>query len=128
MKKIAIMLSIAVFVISGCSGIRLVALQKKEEVNIPKTFYDRTITYRVDADAKKYMSDLESLLGQVRRLSAPYSDDLVLPIYRDTDFDRDRRITEAEARAYYNDCILRFEDSLGPVQFQYLTTLTAREN
>ena len=128
MKKLVIILSILAFVLGGCSGIRLVTVQKEEEINIPKTFYDRTITYRVDANAKRYMTDLESLLGQVRRLSAPYSDDLVLPIYRDTDIDRDRRITEAEARAYYNDCVLKFEDSLGPVQFQYLTTLTAREN
>jgi hypothetical protein len=127
MKKMAIMLSIAAFILSGCSGMRLVALQR-ESVNIPKTFYDRTITYRVDADAKKYMTDLENLLGRVRRLSAPYSDDLVLPIYRDTDIDRNRRITEAEAIAYYNDCILKFEDSLGPVQFQYMTTLTAMED
>lgn len=127
MKKLVIVLSISAFVLSACSGVRLVSY-RNEEVNIPKSFYDRTITYSVDADAKKYMNDLENLLGRVRRLSAPYSDDLVLPIYRDTDINRDRRITAPEARAYYNDCVLKFEDSLGPVQFQYLTTLTARED
>ena len=127
MKKLVIMLSILAFVLSGCSGIKLVSFEK-EELNIPKSFYDRTITYSVDTDAKKYMNDLENLLGRVRRLSAPYSDDLVLPIYRDTDINRDRHITAPEARAYYNDCVLKFEDSLGPGQFQYLTTLTARED
>lgn len=112
---------ITAIVLSGCSGFRFVALEK-EPVNIPKTFYERTITYQVDADAKQCMTNLENLLGQVKRLQPPYSDDLVLPIYRDTDIDRDRRITAAEANAYYNDCILRFEDSLGPVHFHNLTT------
>jgi hypothetical protein len=110
---------VVAIVVSGCTGVRFVGFQREDRIiNVPKTFYDRTITYEVDTDAKRYMSDLENLLGQVKQLKAPYSDDLVLPIYRDTDIDRNRRITAAEARAFYNDCVLRFEDSLGPVQFQ----------
>ena len=118
MKKLAIVLSVVVLAGSGCSGIRIVARQKNPISSIPKTFFERTITYDVDAEAKRYMSNLENLLGHVKQLQAPFPDDIVLPIYRDTDFDRDRHITALEAEAFYNDCVLRFEDSLGPVQFR----------
>ena len=119
MKKIAILMFVVAIVVSGCTGVRFVGFEREDKiVNIPKTFFDRTITYDVDTDAKRYMTDLESLMGQVKQLQPPFADDLVLPIYRDTDIDRDRRITSAEAMAFYNDCVLRFEDSLGPVHFQ----------
>lgn len=107
------------FVLSGCTGVRFVGFQREDKiVNVPKTFFDRTISYDVDTDAKRYMSNLESLLGQSKQLQPPYADDIILPIYRDTDIDRNRRITVAEAEAFYNDCVLRYEDSLGPVHFQ----------
>lgn len=119
MKKIAIFMFVVAIVVSGCTGVRFVGFERKDKiVDVPKTFFGRTITYKVDTDAKRYMSNLESLLGQVKQLQAPVADDIVLPIYRDTDIDRNRRITAAEAEAFYNDCVLRYEDSLGPVQFQ----------
>jgi hypothetical protein len=114
MKKMVMVLSVVAVVVSGCPGERIVAEQKRQ-INIPKTFFDRTITYKVDAEAKEYMSKLESLLGHIRQLDAPVSDDIVLPLYRDTDIDRDRHITFAEAKAFYDDYVLRFEDSLGPL-------------
>ncbi len=119
MKKIAIFMFVVAIVVSGCTGVRFVGFEREDQiVDVPKTFFDRTITYSVDTEAKRYMSNLENLLGRVKQLQAPFADDVVLPIYRDTDIDRNRRITAAEARAFYNDCVLRFEDSLGPVQFQ----------
>lgn len=118
MKKMAVVLSIVALAVIGCSGVRIVAIPNEEQVDIPKTFFDRTITYQVEAEAKKYMIDLESLLCQIKQLQAPLRDDVVLPLYRDSDIDRDRRITAAEAKAFYSYCILKFEDSLGPVQFQ----------
>jgi hypothetical protein len=119
MKKIAVFMFVVSIVLSGCTGVRFVGFQREDRIiNVPKTFFDRTITYNVDTDAKRYMSNLESLLGQSKHLQAPYADDLILPLYRDTDIDRNRRITVVEARAFYDDCVLRFEDSLGPVQFQ----------
>lgn len=125
MKKTStlVLMAAIVLVLSGCSGVRFVGFEPSP-VNIPKTFYERTITYRVDANAKQTMTNLENLLGQVKGLQPPYPDDLVLPIYRDTDIDRDRRITAPEATAYYNDCILRFEDSLGPVHYHTLKSST----
>ena len=119
MKKIAIFMFVVAILVSGCTGVRFVGFQREDKiVKVPKTFFDRTITYDVDTDAKRYMSNLESLLGQSKQLQAPYADDIILPIYRDTDIDRNRRITVAEAEAFYNDCVLRYEDSLGPVHFQ----------
>jgi hypothetical protein len=115
MKKLAIALSIVVIVESGCSGVRLV---DRRQIDIPKTFFERTITYDVDAQAKRYMTNLEGLLGHIKQLQAPLPDDAVLPLYRDADIDRNRQITALEAEAFYNDCVLRYEDSLGPVQFQ----------
>lgn len=127
MKKMAMVLSVVALVVGGCSVARIaaqqnsperIAAQQTRQINIPKTFFDRTITYKVDAEAKQYMSKLESLLGHIQQLDAPLSDDLVLPLYRDTDIDRDRHIVLAEAKAFYDDYVLRFEDSLGPVCYK----------
>jgi hypothetical protein len=115
MKRLAIGLSVVAFAASSCTGVRFVS---RRQIDIPKTFFERTITYDVDAQAKRYMSNLEGLLGHIKQMQAPLADDLVLPLYRDADIDRDRHITSLEAEAFYNDCVLRYEDSLGPVQFQ----------
>jgi uncharacterized protein YceK len=116
MRKMAVTLAIVFLVVSGCSTVRT-AVRSRRQLNVPKSFYDRTITYQVDADARRYMSNLENLFGYVKQQQAPFSEELMLSLYRDTDIDRNRHITALEAEAYYNDCVLRFEDSLGPVQF-----------
>lgn len=90
---------------------------KKVQTGITKTFYNRTVEYRVEPEAKEYLSKLENLVGQSYEIEPPVPDDLIVPIYRDADMDRDHFITVAEAQVYYQDYILKFEDSLGSVRF-----------
>jgi hypothetical protein len=118
MKKMGIVLLIVSFAAIGCSKEGRFVLTQSRQIDVPKTFFERAITYDVDTKAKRYMTNLESLLGQINKTQQPLPDDLILPLYRDADIDRDRRITFAEAVAFYNDCVLRFEDTLGPLKFQ----------
>lgn len=125
MKRVTITLLAVALVVGGCESEEAtpeetqetLETQEKSESWVPKTFFDRTITYTVDIEAKEYMFKLESLLRQNKQVETPLSDEVVLPIYRDTDIDRDRHITAAEAKAFYNDYVLRFEDSLGSVRY-----------
>ncbi len=100
--------------VGGCGSLKLRS-QQDNQVGVPKNFFDRTIVYTLDSEAKDYMMKLESLLGQIKQIQAPLSDELAVPLYRDTDVDRNHHITQVEAKAFYQDYVLKFEDSLGPV-------------
>jgi len=114
MRSIAIVLSTVALAVGGCGSLGLHS-QQENQVGVPKNFFERTIVYTVGSEAKDYMMKLESLLGQIQQIQAPLSDELVVPLYRDTDLDRNHHITDVEAKAFYQDYVLRFEDSLGPV-------------
>ncbi len=112
MRITAIALFVLALIGGGCeSGYK--SSRRRGDAGIPKTFFDRTISYSVDAGAKEYMSKLESLLIHSAEATAPMPDRLVLPLYRDADMDRDHRITASEAEVFYREYVLRFEDSLG---------------
>lgn len=115
MKKVAIVLLVGILV-AGCSMFKNLSSRQNARPDASRTFFDRTITYTVDYMAQEYMSKAESLLGQTRQEQAPLSDQVVLPLYRSTDIDRDHFITVVEAKAFYHDFVLKFEDSLGTVQ------------
>jgi hypothetical protein len=99
-------------VVTGCN-----MDQTPKPVGISKTFFGRTITYTVSPEANELMSRLESLVGQAQKQEPPIPDEIVLPLYRDADIDRDHVITKNEAEVFSKDYIIRFEDSLGQVTF-----------
>ena len=112
MRKWVIVLLAAAIAASGCEG---GATSGKQTV-IPKTFFDRTISYTVEPAAKEHMTRLETLLRKTKDTDEPLTDDELLPLYRDADLDRDHHIKAAEAEAYYREYILRFEDALGSIR------------
>jgi ABC-type transporter Mla subunit MlaD len=57
------------------------------------------------------------LVGRVQKLEPPLPDDVVLPIYRDADVNRDHTITAKEAETFYKEYVLRFEDALGALKY-----------
>lgn len=114
MKKIIIILLALAFAVGGCPTENL-SFQKKSQVCIPKSFFNRTITYTVEPGAKEFLYKLEGLLTQSEKIDEPLPDSVLLPLYRDTDIDRNHHITAAEAEAYYQEYVLKFEDSLGSV-------------
>ncbi len=109
-KMVAVVFWIVLMVVAGCA-------QPQKQPGISKTFFGRTITYTVAPEAKELMGKLESLVGQAQKLEPPIPDQIVLPLYRDADMDRDHYITEDEAKAFSQDYIMKFEDSLGQVTF-----------
>lgn len=112
MKKMAVVLWVLLVVVAGCT-----VAQPQKQPGISKTFFGRTITYTLTPEAKDVMSKLESLIGQARKMDPPIPDEIVLPLYRDADIDRDHFITENEAKVFSKEYIMRFEDSLGQVTF-----------
>jgi len=112
MRKIAVAFLAAALAAGGCGDLSL------RKNYISKTFFNRTITYTVAPGAKEYMSRLENLLSQARQIEIPLPDNVLLPLYRDADVDRDHRITATEAKAFYHEYVLKFEDSLGRVDFK----------
>lgn len=90
---------------------------KKAKAGLTRSFYGRTIEYRLQPAAKVHLGKLENLLARSHDLEPPIPDNLVVRLYRDADFDRDHYITIEEADTFYNDFILKFEDSLGSVQY-----------
>jgi hypothetical protein len=117
MKNIIIIFLLAlVFAVGGCPSSDFL-FQEKSKVGIPKNFFGRTITYTVAPEAKESLSKLETLLAQSEEMKEPLPDRVLLPLYRDTDVNRDHHITAAEAEAYYREYILKFEDSLDSVSY-----------
>ncbi len=114
MKKIIIILLALAFVVGGCPTENL-SFWKKGQVCIPKTFFNRTITYTVEPKAKEFLYKLEGLLAQSGKIDEPLPDSVLLPLYRDTDIDRNHYITAAEAETFYHEYVLKFEDTLGSV-------------
>lgn len=90
---------------------------KKVNPGITKTFYGRAIEYRIEPEAKEYLTKLELLMSRSHKIDPPLPDDLIVRLYRDADMDRDHFITKTEADVFYQDFILKFEDSLGAVQY-----------
>jgi hypothetical protein len=64
------------------------------------------------------MNKLEGLLIRGRDTTEPLRDEQVVVLYRDADINRDHSITGEEAKAFYDDYVIRFEDMLGPVQLR----------
>lgn len=94
---------------------------------VSRTFYNKTIIYKVNAGAEEHMENLESLQQQIyyekEDIRTPSEDEesslpdeIVVPLYRDTDTQRDHRITQEEAADFYEKSILAFEDSLGKLK------------
>ena len=115
----AILLMVIILVsVSGCgtSG------GKKVNAGVSKSFYGRTIVYNIEPEAKEYLSKLELLIARSYKIDPPIPDETAVPLYRDADMDRDHFITAMEAQVYYQDFILKFEDSLGSVKFRSIAT------
>ncbi|MFC1761348.1 hypothetical protein ACFL6U_04640 [Planctomycetota bacterium] len=113
MKARAITVVCVMLAVTGCSG-----GWKKAKTGLTKTFYGRTIKYQMETSAKEDMTKLENLMGQAHKVDPPVPDELLVPIYRDADIDRNHFISTDEAEIYYNDFILKFEDSLGSVKYR----------
>jgi hypothetical protein len=114
-KKGLIALISLLVIASGCGPQKSPGTTQAGEGSVPKSFFARTITYTVDPGAKEYMLKLENLLARAKKLEMPLPDDVVLPLYRDADVNRDHHISAKEAEIFYKDYVLRFEDSLGAV-------------
>ncbi len=102
----------ALVVISGC------AVQQKTTKSFSKTFFDRTISYTIDPEAKECMNKLERLLSFAYQEDMPLPDKIAVSLYKETDsfIERDHHITLQEAKGFYGEYVMRFEDSLGSVK------------
>lgn len=112
MKELAIVLVVvALFAtLSGCSG-----------NTIPKPFFgteETGITFYSGIKAQKLMIKKESLLATIRGEEPPLADEVLLPIYRDTDRNRDHQISLKEAVEHDRVFVIQIEDSFGKVKFQ----------
>jgi hypothetical protein len=101
--------------IAGCE---VAAPQKQPEFT--RSFFNRTINYTLTAEAKESMAKLESLIELAQKLEPPIPDDIILPLYRDADIDRNHFITKDEAEVFSDSFILKFEDSLGKVKYSQI--------
>lgn len=112
MKGNVVLLLSALGLISGC-GIT----PNKAKPDTIKAFYNRTITFKVNPQAQELMGKLESLVAQAQELNPPIPDKIILPLYRDADIDRNHIITAEEAQTFYQNFIIKFEDSLGAISY-----------
>jgi hypothetical protein len=117
MKKVAVTILALVVIASGCSGQASSANKQADEGPVPRSFFSRTVIYTVEPGAKEYMTKLENLVARVQKLEPPLPDDVVLPVYRDADINRDHHISAKEAETFYKEYVLRFEDALGSVKY-----------
>jgi len=117
MKRLAILFLAVILVTSGCSGGGLTGGGKGGDMQ--KTFFDRTVSYTIDAGAKEHMTRLENMLAAIKKTEDPLTDEELLPLYRDTDMNRDHRITTREAESYSQEYVLKFEDSLGRARVKH---------
>lgn len=86
---------------------------------LAKRFYSGAIVYTVEPEAQSLVAKtvrLQSRAVSLRDASIDTrSDELILPLYRDADMNRDHHITALEAEAFYHQYVRDFEDQLGPV-------------
>jgi len=101
-------------VASGCAGFQSA---RPSEMQSPTTrsFFERTIIYSVDSGARSYMIRLERLVDQIspkeiRDDEGRIPDRFLITLYRDADANRDYRVTEDEARQYYQSAVMQLED------------------
>ena len=111
--KRTIFFMLVVFVLMG--GCDVSKPQKQPEIT--KSFFNRTIDYTLTSEARETMTRLETLVIMAQKLEPPIPDDILLPLYRDADIDRDHFITKEEAKLFSDSFILKFEDSLGKVKY-----------
>jgi hypothetical protein len=117
MNKVAVTVLAMVVIVSGCGGQASSGNKQADEGPLPRSFFSRTVIYTIEPGAKEYMSKLENLVGQVQKLEPPLPDDVVLPVYRDADINRDHHISAKEAETFYKEYVLKFEDALGSVKY-----------
>jgi len=115
MRTWAVTFLVGAIVVGGCGGGSSAA---RKETSLPRTFFNRTISYTVDPEAKDYMTRLEGLVAMTKPGQESLTDQDLLPLYRDTDVNRDHHITTAEAEGFYRDYVVKFEDALGPVRIK----------
>ena len=123
MKKLTLVMAVAPIlslVSSGCAVLETPV--PKSKPSVVKHFFGGSITYSVDAEAQPILKKLVQLHGMTLSEqsgdSEASSDLLTLPLYRDTDVDRDHHITLREADAFYVGYVRQFEDHLGEVVYQ----------
>ena len=96
--------------LTGCGS-----MGGKSKPAVTRTFYGRVIEYELEPEAKEHLTKLEQLVSRSQNIDPPIPDDMIVPLYRDADMDRNHFITKTEAEVFYQDYILKFEDSLGSV-------------
>ncbi|MFC1760798.1 hypothetical protein ACFL6U_01805 [Planctomycetota bacterium] len=82
----------------------------------------------IHSEANRYLDKVESLVSQTNDVKRPVPDYMMVPFYRDTDVDRDHFITLEEAKLYYEDLVLVFEDSLGIAKMESMTAKLEKED
>lgn len=117
--RAALVLPVALALASaGCSTLGL----GHRNPQVTKRFYSGSITYTLDADAQRVLSKIEKLQGNTLTVRSreldPRSDALILPLYRDSDLNRDHHITRDEAEVFYREYVQQFEDGLGEAVYQ----------
>src|SRR3990172_4080498 len=107
-----------VTLVSGCGGDSSSSSSPAggKETAMPKTFFNRTISYAVEPAAKEFMTRLEGLVAMTKSGQETLTDQDLLPLYRDTDINRDHHISTAEAEGFYREYVVKFEDALGTVR------------
>lgn len=118
MKWMLVLFPVVTLLVIGCTGEQASSgdAVAEKQPPIPRSFFDRTITYMVEPEAMPYMSKVQSLVARAEGLEQPLPDDILLPIYRNADLNRDHRITAVEAKTFYQSYVLRFEDALGGIR------------
>jgi hypothetical protein len=112
-----------VAVVSGCGGASSSSSSGAgaKETAMPKTFFNRTKSYAVEPAAKEFMTRLEGLVAMTKSGQEPLTDQDLLPLYRETDVNRDHHISTAEAEGFYHEYIVKFEDAMGSVRVKVST-------
>jgi hypothetical protein len=126
MKKLGLVLALLpalTLASSGCASFgNAEPAPASSKPSVAKRFFDGAITYSIDADAQSILKKLVHLHGlsaSGQNGDAGVSSDLVtLPLYRDSDIDRNRHITRHEAETFYAEYVRQFEDQIGKVVYQ----------
>ncbi len=122
--KLSVLTLLAALVLTSSGCFTLKNLLPKKKPMVTKRFFDGAITYSVDTDAQPLVRRMVNLQGNAESLqtAGPHidhqSDRFILPIYRDTDLDRDHHITRQEAETFFHNYVHQFEDYLGNVIYQ----------
>ncbi|TVQ51782.1 MAG: hypothetical protein EA377_11615 [Phycisphaerales bacterium] len=104
---------------TGCAGMQS-AGQREIQNPTTRNFFERTIVYTIEPGARDHMMRLERLADQVfpeekRDEDGQVPDRFLITLYRDADVDRNFRITEDEARQYYQIAVTRLEDRFSDI-------------